>query len=517
MPVLSSSLSFFGKALLYTQFGMASEDTIVQGLDELWQRRIVREQGTGETYDFSHDKLREQTYAALSPGQRRLLHRRVAEAFEYVYPRNLDSVSGQLASHYERAGLPDQAIPFYVRAGQTAACIFANAQAIAAYQRAISLLEKSRDELAWEETAKVYLALGDVQVVMGQQAEARQTYQCGLASVPEHVVLWRACFLRKAASTWNFASSNPTDTFHSTARQIFQEAEQVLESAEDRSDPAWITEWLDLQIAQLLPLRGSMEEMTELIEKARPMVQRSGTPEQRGQFLQALNSRDSKRDRYVASEQTIQEHRDTLLAVQRTGNKALIGFSHFSLGNHLHWFGLLDEAEQEMRTGIALAEQTGNTRLLARCLTFLPAIFRQRGDVEGVRAIVARALTVPEARYTAQIIGHQAWIAWREGKLAEAESYGRASVETGQQQRMGVNPFQWIGLWPLIGVALDRENSIEAIQWARLLLDETQQLPPQEIGELLEAILHAWESGQREKANDLLQRIKSLAEKIGYL
>jgi predicted ATPase len=154
------------------------EDTIVQGLDELWQRRIVREQGTGETYDFSHDKLREQAYAALSPGQRRLLHRRVAEAFEYVYPRNLDSVSGQLASHYERAGLPDQAIPFYVRAGQTAARIFANSQAIAAYQRAISLLEKSQNELAWEEMAKVYLALGDVQVVMGQQAEARKTYQC---------------------------------------------------------------------------------------------------------------------------------------------------------------------------------------------------------------------------------------------------------------------------------------------------------------------------------------------------
>lgn len=494
-----------------------SEDALVQGLDELWQRRIVREQGTGETYDFSHDKLREQTYAALSPGQRRLLHRRVAEAFEHVYPRNLDSVSGQLAAHYERAGLPDQAIPFYVRVGQTTARIFANAQAIAAYQRAISLLEKSQNELAWEEMAKVSLALGDVQAVMGLQEEARQTYQQGLTSVPAHAVLWRACFLRKTASTWNFASSNPTDTFHSTARQIFQEAEQVLESVEDRSDPAWITEWLDLQIAQLLPLRGSVEEMTELIEKARPMLQRSGTPEQRGQFLQALNSRDSKRDRYIASEQTIQEHRDTLLAVQRTGNKALIGFSHFSLGNHLHWSGRLDEAEQEMRTGIALAEQTGNTRLLARCLTFLPAIFRQRGDVEGVRSIVARALTVPEARYTAQIKGHQAWIAWREGKLAEAESYGRASVETGQQQKLGINPFQWIGLWPLIGVALAHENTAEVIPWVRQLLDDTQQLPPREIGERLEAIMKAWDAGEQDEAYALLQQIRPLAEKLGYL
>ena len=57
-----------------------SEDAVVRGLDELWQRRIVREQGAGtaETYDFSHDKLREQAYASLSPAHRRLLHRHVA-------------------------------------------------------------------------------------------------------------------------------------------------------------------------------------------------------------------------------------------------------------------------------------------------------------------------------------------------------------------------------------------------------------------------------------------------------
>ncbi|MDQ2906956.1 MAG: hypothetical protein M3Y81_25885 [Chloroflexota bacterium] len=33
------------------------EEVLVRGLDELWQRRIVRERG-GDAYDFSHDKLR---------------------------------------------------------------------------------------------------------------------------------------------------------------------------------------------------------------------------------------------------------------------------------------------------------------------------------------------------------------------------------------------------------------------------------------------------------------------------
>ncbi len=92
-----------------------SEDTVVRGLDELWQRRIVREQdaGAAETYDFSHDKLREQAYASLSPAHRHLLHRHVAEALEEVFAKDLDAVSGQIAAHFERAGLPEQPSPIF--------------------------------------------------------------------------------------------------------------------------------------------------------------------------------------------------------------------------------------------------------------------------------------------------------------------------------------------------------------------------------------------------------------------
>ena len=44
----------------------ADEETLVRGLDELWRRRIVREQGV-DAYDFSHDKIREVAYLAPQP------------------------------------------------------------------------------------------------------------------------------------------------------------------------------------------------------------------------------------------------------------------------------------------------------------------------------------------------------------------------------------------------------------------------------------------------------------------
>ncbi|MDQ1300155.1 MAG: hypothetical protein QG637_72, partial [Chloroflexota bacterium] len=55
------------------------EDAVSNGLDELWRRRIIREQGS-RGYDFSHDRIRDVAYAGVSPAQRQLCHRRVAEA-----------------------------------------------------------------------------------------------------------------------------------------------------------------------------------------------------------------------------------------------------------------------------------------------------------------------------------------------------------------------------------------------------------------------------------------------------
>jgi DNA-binding SARP family transcriptional activator len=500
-----------------------SEDAVVRGLDELWQRRIVREQGAGtaEAYDFSHDKLRELASASLTPAHQRLLHRRIAEAFEEVYAGDLDAVSGQIAAHYERAGLPGRAIPYYRHAGEAAMRVYANTEAITAFQRAAALLEAggqghAQREQWWKEAAAIYASLGDIFAMTGRQQEARQVYQDGLAYVPPYEYIWQARLLRKTASTWNLASDNPLDTFHVNAQQTFQEAERVLEQAVIKSSTEWLQEWIDLQIDQLLPLRGSLDEMTVIIEKAQSIVEQYGTAEQRGQFFQAVVARDSQRDRYVVSEETVSYCRSALAAVLQTGNTSLIGFAHFVLGNRLLWSGHLDEAEEEMRAAINVAEQVGNTRLLARCLMFLPFIFRRRGLVEDVRDVVTHALAVPEARNIAIIKGHRAWIAWRDGNLVEAETCGRASLEDRQRQQRA-NSFLWAGLWPLIGVALAQEKIADAVNYAGMLLDTTQQPPPEQLGTLLEAALQAWNAGQQEEALALLQQAVPIAEEMGYL
>jgi predicted ATPase len=120
------------------------EADLARGLDELWQRRIIREQGAS-LYDFSHDKLREVAYAEVSPPLRRLLHRRVAQAVESAHAADLPAVSSQLAAHYEHAGLAAQAIPYYQRAAAAAQRVFANEEAIDLLRRGLALLREQAE------------------------------------------------------------------------------------------------------------------------------------------------------------------------------------------------------------------------------------------------------------------------------------------------------------------------------------------------------------------------------------
>ncbi|MGE5603977.1 MAG: ATP-binding protein, partial [Nitrososphaerales archaeon] len=129
------------------------DEALVRGLDELWRRRIVREQG-GPCYDFSHDLIREVAYLEMSAARRGLLHRRVARALEQLHATNLDEVSSQVAAHFGQAGLAREAIAYYQRAIQVAQATFSNAEIIRLAETALSLLpplpggrEKNESEL----------------------------------------------------------------------------------------------------------------------------------------------------------------------------------------------------------------------------------------------------------------------------------------------------------------------------------------------------------------------------------
>lgn len=117
-------------------------DRVVDALDELWRRRIVREHSE-MTYDFSHDLLRTVAYDALSPPLCRRMHRRIAQTLEGQHPAAPDAISSQVADQYDRARMPEKAVPYYVQATHAATRMFAYQEAVRLGERGLAVVVTS--------------------------------------------------------------------------------------------------------------------------------------------------------------------------------------------------------------------------------------------------------------------------------------------------------------------------------------------------------------------------------------
>jgi DNA-binding SARP family transcriptional activator/tetratricopeptide (TPR) repeat protein len=134
---LAALASALGRDFALDLLGEAADlddDTVVGLIDELWRRGIVEHRGS--RYDFAHDLLREATYDAVTPAQRWLLHRRLAQALE-----KRGSEPAEVAEQYDRSGQPDQALPFYDQAARAASAVFAHQEAYRLWRRCLDLLE----------------------------------------------------------------------------------------------------------------------------------------------------------------------------------------------------------------------------------------------------------------------------------------------------------------------------------------------------------------------------------------
>jgi hypothetical protein len=104
-----------------------------------------------------------------------------------VYADSFERVGGQIAAHYEQAGLIEQAIIYYQRAAEGARRVYAHAEALATYEKALRLLETpfSETRQMWRQqlVTRLHEQMGDVLAFTGRSDEAREAYQRTLSRI----------------------------------------------------------------------------------------------------------------------------------------------------------------------------------------------------------------------------------------------------------------------------------------------------------------------------------------------
>jgi predicted ATPase len=131
------------------------------------------------TYMFKHALIQDAAYASLLKSTRQQVHRQVAQVLEAQFPETVVTQPELVAQHYTEAGLAEQAIPYWQRAGEHAAQRSAHLEAVRHLTKGLELLTILPESPARaQQELDLRLALGPaLMATLGMGApEVKQTY-----------------------------------------------------------------------------------------------------------------------------------------------------------------------------------------------------------------------------------------------------------------------------------------------------------------------------------------------------
>jgi class 3 adenylate cyclase/predicted ATPase len=119
------------------------EPDLAAALDRLSEAGLLFCRGAPphSSYLFKHALVQDAAYATLLRASRQQLHTAIAAALEREFPEIAATQPELLAHHYTEAGLPEQAVRYWYRAGERATERSAHQEAIAHLTRGIEMLD----------------------------------------------------------------------------------------------------------------------------------------------------------------------------------------------------------------------------------------------------------------------------------------------------------------------------------------------------------------------------------------
>jgi class 3 adenylate cyclase/predicted ATPase len=152
----------FSHALL-AAVALQTDANLEIALDCLIQAGLLFRQGVPPhaNYLFKHALVQDVAYGTLLRANRHHLHASIANVLERQFSDVCETQPEILARHYARAGLPEEAINYWQRAGDRATKRSANQEAVAHFRNATELLETLPDRAAHaEQELQLLIALG---------------------------------------------------------------------------------------------------------------------------------------------------------------------------------------------------------------------------------------------------------------------------------------------------------------------------------------------------------------------
>ena len=510
----------FDTELLAKTAGLDVSD-ILDAYGTLRQRQIFEDEQSG-TLRFMHDQLRDAAYSAMAADECAHWHKRAAASIEERYSgREIEPYLGSLGFHLAKAGAPDRAAGYFERAAELARRTYANGDAVKLYRLAIEQMDRQMDQTGrCEARAALHEAIGDLLLTAGEAEGSRDSFQAALVDSPAETSVARGRRLRKCARTWERQHK------HGRALDEFAKAEEQLGDsalAEEHADEWW-HEWVQVQVDKTWDLYwlARVDELSALVDRVRPVVERHGLASQRAQFFQALVHTVLRRERYARLEQAIEYGRKSLAAAEQCDDPRELALAQFFLAFPLLCDGQLEEAEPLFQSAIASADRIGDTTLQARFLSYCAVLYRRAGRVESSRTTAERAATIAEQGGMLDYVGVShaclAWAAWKNGEKAPLELHAGVCLAAWAKLLPAYEyPLHWLVRMPLAAQLVAEGDLDKAIAHWKALLAPAQHLLPRPLRSAMEHAIRDCEGGPEKAARTSSGDIVEIAREFGYL
>jgi anti-anti-sigma factor len=382
--VLGPTFSF----QLLHELSRFKEWEVLEHLDTVLERQLVRETGHEGVLSFSHAEIHHVLYADLATTRRRRLHREAAQAIERLAGAQVERYAAELARHYGEANESEEAIRYSILAAKQAAAIYANEAAVNWYDQAIGFMDRLSPEEApsyYQQMLEVYEELGKVLEHIGRWDKALRVFQQGLGLTEIlNDQRGQGIFLNRSGRIF-FRQGNIEQalTFLQQAHELFAKIEAFDLLGKVKCD-----------IAGIVLEQGGYDQAISLYQEAIGLLQTYGELAKAATGLMNIGLAQMNKGDSVAARRSFEES----LAISRTtSDQSGISLTLTNLGYLEISEGRYDEALVWLNEGLAIATAIGSSYTTALHIHNLALVYQHQQEYARAREYYLRSLELYRA------------------------------------------------------------------------------------------------------------------------
>jgi hypothetical protein len=336
-------------------------------------------------YFFRHALVQDAAYTSLVKHDRRMLHQAAGEALERLYPagRLPPALLPLLARHFAEAGDHARAVHYHTQAGDAAMHVYANAEAMHHFGRALELA--TTHPTAPEIVCALYLKHGRTLELNAREAEALTVY-AGLEAWAQAGGYQFALLAALTARATIYVRA-------SVAQNLplgFSLAQQALALARDLGDPAGEAKALWILLQHSLGM-GRFTEAIDYGEQALAVAQAHDLREQRAyvltDVLKAYFQLAQPERSLAALEEARGLWRELGVLNMLADNLASTSMTYIISGAYALALAQAEEAQR-------LSRQIGNLWNEAYAYYLVDQVYFDRGDFSQALAVAAQGVAL---------------------------------------------------------------------------------------------------------------------------